>query len=687
VRGRGAAAIALAAGIALATIAPAAAGPGTALVPAAQTPTHLLALVEQTPFVAPDGELDLRLRTTGAPPGAQLRWEVHDRVRSRSEFTRTVDGQGLRQTLLRSTTPLSALPTDAAGTVLVRIPVRSEAGDQTRVRLSTGGVYPVKLDLLDDRGSRVDGFVTHLIRLPDAGDDSPPLMVAVVLPVHAPPALQPDGQIDLADRARQGIQTVVAALQNHASLPLTVLPTPETVDALAASSTDDSLLTSLQATLAGRQVVGGGYVPADDGAFDDHQLTDELSAAVRRGTGVLTDHFGAPDTTTWIGDPTLDDAALDHLRDQGVSRLVVPDTALAPLNGSQFPVTLTQPFSLGADAQRVEAMAADSALSHHAGETGDPVLDAHLTLADIATLYGDNPPQHRVAVLDLPLSWDPQPEYLEALLTGLAPNAEVQPVDLATAFRTVPEASPRGPTSGTAEPATPLVRTLSPTEKSDLPRSAAAIESTRGLLTTYESMIGADSPRAEPLDRRLLVATSGDLSPAERSTYTDSVSSALHKEMAKVKAPSPQTITLTARRGTVPVSIDNLADYAMAVVVRVDSDRLVFPSVPPTGLAVTLNPGANRIEIPVRTRGTGDSPLDVIVMSPDGQQQLDRTRFRIRSTAVSGVGIFLSVGAGAFLLLWWFRSLRRQRRQRAAKRLVHPATTADAAMTGAAPHH
>jgi hypothetical protein len=38
----------------------------------------------------------------------------------------------------------------------------------------------------------------------------------------------------------------------------------------------------------------------------------------------------------------------------------------------------------------------------------------------------------------------------------------------------------------------------------------------------------------------------------------------------------------------------------------------------------------------------------------------------VRSTNVSGVGIGLSVGAGVFLLAWWYRHILLRRRMRIA---------------------
>jgi hypothetical protein len=66
----------------------------------------------------------------------------------------------------------------------------------------------------------------------------------------------------------------------------------------------------------------------------------------------------------------------------------------------------------------------------------------------------------------------------------------------------------------------------------------------------------------------------------------------------------------------------------------------------------------------VRVRTSGAFSLDVTVTSPDDALVLDTTTFDVRSTAISGVGLVLSVGAGLFLAVWWAGHWRRARRSR-----------------------
>jgi len=59
------------------------------------------------------------------------------------------------------------------------------------------------------------------------------------------------------------------------------------------------------------------------------------------------------------------------------------------------------------------------------------------------------------------------------------------------------------------------------------------------------------------------------------------------------------------------------------------------------------------------------------MLSEDGKLPLGTARYTVRSTVVSGVGIFLTIGAFVFLAIWWITHWRRSRR-----RPIGPATLA-----------
>jgi hypothetical protein len=112
--------------------------------------------------------------------------------------------------------------------------------------------------------------------------------------------------------------------------------------------------------------------------------------------------------------------------------------------------------------------------------------------------------------------------------------------------------------------------------------------------------------------------------------------------------------------------ITSTLDEPVKVVITMEaSDRLSFPR---NSIETTLQDERTTVQIPVRTRATGDTPLRITVRTPDGQVIIDESQYTIRSTAVSGVGLLLTAGAGGFLALWWGRHLLRHR----SRRRTHP---------------
>jgi Family of unknown function (DUF6049) len=214
----------------------------------------------------------------------------------------------------------------------------------------------------------------------------------------------------------------------------------------------------------------------------------------------------------------------------------------------------------------------------------------------------------------------------------------------------------------------------------DLDKYPDALRHTRSQLQSFATLLPAPSAappvtctvRTDPLlvdlTPRVDVSGAVDLAPATQRRFLSSVNAAIARLIGAVDAPrTRQTITLTARDGKLPLVLRNRLPHALDVVVELDAGtRIEFPE--GVHIAVRLEPGTQRIPVPVRTRSPGSSPLRVRVTSPDGGLLLASTRYSVRSTAVSGIGAGLTVGALLFLVLWWGRHWRATRRARAEAR-------------------
>ena len=79
---------------------------------------------------------------------------------------------------------------------------------------------------------------------------------------------------------------------------------------------------------------------------------------------------------------------------------------------------------------------------------------------------------------------------------------------------------------------------------------------------------------------------------------------------------------------------------------------------------MTLDHPTTSVRITAQARTSGDRlPIDVTLHTPDGQLLIAHTVLTVHSTAISFVGVALTVLAGAVLLVWWARTWRRSRRR------------------------
>ncbi len=556
------------------------------------------------------------------------------------------------------------------GNIVVGVPL-SDTNEAGRTRLRADGVYPVRIELRNEDGDEIDGFTTHLVRSTEAAG-SRPLAVSMLVPLSAAPSLAPDGSSQMLDEDHEAIGVIVAALAAHPLVPLTIIPTPETITALEAStSTDDrQMLDTFRRSIGTREIVGGPYVDLDPSAMLREGLETELTTQLRSGSDTLAAALAPlrPDGRTWIANVPLDARGVEGLRDAGVDQIVLREDLLTP---TDLPFTLTRPAVLETDGITVQSTSfIDGGLVRHFDEAGDPRLAAMHLLADLSQLYFDSPSVQRGAVVSPPVDWTPDPVFLDTVLTGLESSPMLTPVTIDDYFRTVPRA--------VDEDGHPVVRSLAEPSTASLGSYGPALVRMRQRVSGFASMIDERDPLLDSARRRLLVASAAALTSDRRDAYLDAVDAEIKQQTSFLRAPARQSVTLTSRDATVPLTIRSTSPTPLRVRVLVTSPKLDFPEGP--AQVVTLEETNTTVRFKVRARASGTFPLDVQVTSPDGTLPIATQRLTVRSTAVSGVGVVLSIGAGLFLAGWWFHHLRSERRlNRRKTRPRHPSSAAPAA--------
>jgi Family of unknown function (DUF6049) len=617
-----------------------------------------LRLATTTPPVEPDGPFTLRLRVDGAASfdGLAVRVSVHPCIcnRGRRAFTRGLDRSGLGSPIrVPGSLPLTALPREVDGSVTVTMP-SNELGLR-----STAAVYPVTV-ALDGPDGELDRLLTHLVRLPAGPDrDATPLSVAWIQPVEAPPALQPDGEVDL-ERDGPALEALATALA-RSDVPVTLAPGPETLDALAEARPE--ALDALRRATEGRTVLARPYVDVDVEELIGSDLGGEVADAVQRGAAVLLGQLGSVDVEgrTWWADDRLGVPGLDALRFVGLERAVVPEERLEPRDPSPL-FTPTAPFALGEDdTGAMPAVGLDPDLQAHFDGGDDPVLAADHLLADLSVLYLDAPGfDARGVAVAPPRGRTTDAALVRAALDGLEVNPLLRPVSLGELFTGVPAEEEDGD---------PLVRTMVDPPPPVGEPDPTQLRQLRQASDSLALLSGPLDPEVNLVRRMLLLSSASAADAGRRRAYLEGAAARVAGRRDSVGLVDPGGFTLTAREGTIPLTLTARPPFPLQVCLRLTSDKLDFLDDPGSSPGrydrpMTLSAENTPVEVRVRARTPGAFPLDVEVRSCDGRLKLGASEVTVRATAPSGLGLVLSGGAGAFLLVWWARHWRTVRRRR-----------------------
>lgn len=646
-----------------------------------------LSLVDQSPWVGPNGSFDLRLRVDGAPAGAQLALQVYRSVASRTAFAQSINGENLGATLrpLPPVLPVDLLPRAADDSIQLSFPVSTSNPAPLGIRVDGQGVFPVLVSLLDADDDELDRFITHLVRLPTAATAARPLAFSLVVPFASSPGFQPDGQARVPEADATRLGAAARAVARNPSVPLALDAVPETIEAVySTGESGTTLVSSLARALAGRQVLGDTYVPLDLGSWvasPDPTAADEVTRQATTGNDVLGAFLGTrPDRRTTVVDRSDTPEALTRLSEMGVDQLVIPEDQLGPLSGQAAQVTFTQRFDVvNGEGRNMRAVTADAGLADRLTATDDPVLNAYLVVADLSVLFFDRPNVARGAVLVVPRDLSVPEATYNALLSAVSrPSVDagieqgghqiVAPTTLDGLF----DATDAATTSSRGSPV--LVREYTADAPVSIDSLLDDVRATRARIDSFATMVARSElgrARIPLLDRQVLIAESQGLDDDARVAYLDGVGAAIDGQLAGIVTPADQRVTLTDRSGDVPLTIENQLDYPVDVTVVLTSAKLEFPD--GNTRTVTLPPATpTQVDVSVEAKASGAFPLDVSVQSPDGTVSLGTARYTVRSTAISGVGLFLSIGAGVFLLLWWARHWRSIRRDRRLVSTAHP---------------
>ena len=598
-------------------------------------------LVSQTTFVA-DDEVSVNVRLPNLEPGRQMLVRVFRPIEEPDRILDTIqnpptENSDLANFIIDDLTEIAVgsgdlftitLPDEEIGEILRREP----------------GAIPIRIDLIDDENLILDTLVTFVIV--EDTTLSARIDLGFVADARSPLSHGVD-EIEIDPTAT--VDRVAAAVAD-APAPALVSFTPETLTALADPATDRGLsaIDDIRRLLDGHLLPLSPWVSIDEEAWRLAGESERVFGLFAQGQETTETFLGRTPVPIVHMDPDTTADTVGLLRSVGVTGGVVEPTQLDELTierADRRPIEV-----LDTNGITMPVLLVDRAFE--AGLVGDdPELIAQHRFTELlfeAKRVGTN----RGIVLDL-TTVDQVPLTLLLDLIETTDRLGLASVD---------ELITRPPARD-AEGAVLRVELLS-APPGDVGGAASDLRLTESVLASYTAMVSpADGPIA-PLRTVLRAAMSDELDADVHRTFTDTVFDLVAAGTADFAVVESSRVTLATRAATLPVTIHNDQNLAMNVIVRTTSEKLRFPD--GEELQLVLAPGLNELEIPVETVTSGDARILITVTSPDGRLDLANGSVNVRSTAISGLGLVVSLVSLAVLLTWWLRTIIRVRRTRRA---------------------
>lgn len=607
-----------------------------------------LDLVGQTIYVGEE-EVSLDLRLPRVTEGRQLELRVHGPYSDPDELADAFENPPVEDALsLFTVQQLDELVVGSGGIISVTVP-DEEVGLLIR---RDPGVLLIVVELVD-----ADGVIDTLVTAVIVEDDTSGAAIdfAFVTDARAPLAHRADGTIDIDP---DEIVDRVEAAVDGAPGPTLVQFNPETLTALADPTVPDGLLAidRIRQLLDGHTLDTRSWVDLDEEGWRRAGETDRVFTQYAEGADVIETFLGRSAEPILRLDAATGPETLELLRSVGVTAGVVEPEQIAAI-----------------DLERADRRPLQTRDRNGVAFTVLPVdreLEVTLTGVDpelvamqhfmVLLLEARSIGTDRGIVIDLDTI---ERGFLDSLLQLAATTDRL---GLATVEEIIDRPPARDAFGG-------LLRVdLLAEEPSDVAAGASDIRLTESTLGSYVEMVApADGP-ISPLRTRLAASMAAELDEIGRRAYTDAVFSTVVDGAADFEVLESDRITLATRRADLPLIISNEQPVAINVIVRLTSEKLRLSG--GDELALTLQPGRTELLIPVESVSSGDARILVRVTSPDGVLDLATGSIDVRSTAISGLGLVVSLVSLSILLTWWARTILRVRRNRRAAS-VHPAAT------------
>jgi hypothetical protein len=391
------------------------------------------------------------------------------------------------------------------------------------------------------------------------------------------------------------------------------------------------LASDLGGDLDDQQTFGADLLEALAGVPIQTQVARPVNGAL---SDQALDWLAASDVTTILGDTET----VERIGETAVPGEPAPTATLSSTSGTPLNVVLPDPGAQGLLA-RPDLLA-------------NPVRAAQSVLGELAVEWKESPvpeePTVRGRALALlssslpPDVWTPLIERLRnaPFLRNLPPATFATSVDPPGAPATI-----RAP-DGSSFP-------------SSYTEGPNGIRGLHGQIADYRSMLTEESDGPETLTTQLYYAESARYvdDPLAGTAWLDSVRTSTRTVFESVRPQVGQGFTFTSGEGTIPLVMGDPGPIPLRITIRLDSSQFEYPK--GSEQNVVLVRPAQVVTFPVIAKATGQNPILVRVLAPNGHGIGEPQAIVVRSTAFNHIALIVTLAAAAVLAALysrrWFR--------------------------------
>ena len=510
-----------------------------------------------------------------------------------------------------------------------------------------GTVRPLIVKSYTSDQKNSETLVFPLIHLPKT-EKLNTISLAFIFQINAKPPLQHDGTYIIDREAITQITNLVETLKNNPEIKITISLPPATLSSLSQSKNpkDELLLLDIK-NLAKTQlhIISSPFVTSDPEAWRLIDRFETYNDLLNRGDRQLTNQLQIePDRSfSFVANSAVIET-LDALNKVGIKTFITEFSHIDPT-----PENKIDPFiSLQGDNGKVfKVFILDDTINFYLNKLENKNSDMQFLLGDLSLMAMDESKEEKNLIVKIPT--DLSGNLLNQFLTTLQNFPKIN-------IKALPNLVDHAEKNQKVDKTKYVLWNKSP---QDISTRAPNQNLAKAAIRAYSEVIGKPHPNTSFLYELLDTTSASELNENDTSKYFTTIYEEIVKVIDGFTSPENQNVRLTSRKAELPFTLQNNLNHDANVVLILQSDgRISFPA--GQTLEVKLNPGTNKIKIPVSSRASGDSQIRIGVRSPDKEHllQLDSNSLLIRTTRLSGVGILLFVSAVFFLAFWWLRSRR-----------------------------